>query len=133
MNLSGFKKDYYELSGLASTVCRQLALGGIALIWVFKIGNGSSMALPNSLMIPSGFLAFSLICDLLQYVLAAIIWGCFHRYHEKKKTTPEEDPIIQAPFYFNIPANTCFYLKITAAITAYVFILRYVWGAIKFI
>lgn len=133
MKLSGYKKDYQELSGLASTACRQLAFGGIALIWVFKNNDGLLITLPNSLMIPAGFLALSLTCDLLQYVFAAIIWGTFHRYNEKKKSNTEDDPLILAPFYFNIPANTCFVLKIASVTTAYFFIIKHIWCAIKFV
>lgn len=35
MTLSDYLASYYELSGKASDVSRQLAFAGIAVIWVF--------------------------------------------------------------------------------------------------
>lgn len=133
MNLSGYKKDYYELSGLASSACRQLAFAGIALIWIFKSGDGSKICLPDSLLIPAGLLVLSLTCDMLQYVSGAIIWGLFHRYHEKRKVTPESDPYVLAKPIYNWPADTFFYLKIASVLLAYFLLLMFVVKAISFV
>lgn len=133
MNLSGYKKDYYELSGLASTACRQLAFAGIALIWIFKSGESSSICLPDSLLIPAGLLVLSLTFDMLQYVVGATVWGFFHRYHEKRKENPESDPYVLAKPIYNWPANSFFYLKILSVVSAYFLLLKFVVNAISFV
>lgn len=133
MKLSGYKKAYEDLSGLASTVSRQLALAGIALIWIFKTEVKGVYCLSTTLLIPSWILIFGLTCDLLQYVCGAIIWGSFHRYHEKKKAIIDDDPFLLANPYLNWPANTLFVLKIVSVITAYIFLLNFVWNKIQFV
>ena len=132
VKLSEYKQDYYQISGLASSTSRQLAFAGIALIWIFKTGNSPPIALPKDLLFPSGFLIFGLACDLLQYLFATVIWGSFHRYHEKKKNAIEEDSTIGAPKYLNWPTNLLFYSKILSVLIAYYFLLKYVWTAIEF-
>ena len=37
MKLSDYRETYYEFSGKASDVTRQLAFAGIAIVWIFKI------------------------------------------------------------------------------------------------
>lgn len=73
MNLSGYKETYYYFSGMASTVARQSAFAGIALIWIFKTEKGSVISLPESLFTPVLFLVLCLVFDLLQYIVAAAI------------------------------------------------------------
>jgi hypothetical protein len=133
MNLSGYKKAYEDLSGLASTVSRQLALAGIAVIWIFKAEVKGNYCLSTDLLMPSWILVFGLTCDLLQYVCGAIIWGSFHRHHEKNKSKADDDPYLLAPHYFNWPANTFFILKIASVITAYIYLLNFIWRKIQFV
>lgn len=119
MKLDYYKSEYASFSGLASSTSRQLALAGIALIWVFKTQGQAGYQLPNDLLLPALCLIVSLGSDLLQYVSGSMIWGSFHRYHEKQRKFITDEPDIEAPFYFTWPINIFFYTKITAVLMAY--------------
>lgn len=132
MKLSEYKNEYYSFSSLASSTARQLALAGIALIWIFKTQGQQGYQLPNELMLPSVCLILSLGFDLLQYISGSIIWGLFHRYHETKRTAAFQDPDLEAPFYFTWPINVFFYSKIIAVLVAYCLLLSYAVTSISF-
>ena len=132
MKLSGYKQDYYQYTGLASTTSRQLALAGIALIWVFKSQGPNGFQLPNDLLLPSICLIASLGSDLLQYVVASITWGLFHRHHERKRSSIEVDPDIEASRFYTWPINVFFYGKIISVLIAYGFLLIHAIKSISF-
>jgi hypothetical protein len=123
MNLCEFKKDYQWFSGKTSDVARQLAFAGIAIIWIFKQEGKPLPAIPRELLWPTILLALSLAADLLQYVSATIIWGSFHRYHEKKNLVVRD---IKASTKLNWPTNFLFYTKIIFVIIAYVLMIIYI-------
>jgi hypothetical protein len=127
MKLSKYRETYYEFSGKASDVARQLAFAGIALVWIFRIDSRPAPSLPRELLPPSCFLALALALDLLQYALAALIWGTFHRYHEKRLKDKRKDPELTAPPYFNWPAQICFLIKLVSVVIAYILIINYIW------
>jgi len=122
MKLNEFKEDYQWFSGKTSDVVRQLAFAGIAIIWIFK-QDGEPPIIPRALLWPIILLAFSLAADLLQYVSATIIWGSFHRYHEKNNP---KDRDIKASPKLNWPTNFLFYTKIFFVIWAYVSMINYI-------
>ena len=136
MKLSGYRQDYYYFSGQASNVSRQLAFAGIALVWVFKEDDGSVYQLASELWAPIVALMLSLTFDLVQYIVAAIVWGSYHRYQEKKVSSSDKvkgvDPEIYAPRYFNWPMLILYYLKICLVVVAYALMISYAWTLIKF-
>ena len=133
MKLSEYKSDYYQYSGLASSATRQLALAGIALIWVFKTqSDNGTYILPNTLIYPAIGLIVSLGSDLLQYVFGTVIWGLFHRYHESLRESIEDDPILEAPVHYTWPINFFFYTKIIAVLVSYFFLLIFAIDSVKF-
>jgi hypothetical protein len=108
----------YDFTGKASEINRSLALAGIAVIWVFKTGDGSSQKVPGELVPPAFALVVALGLDLLQYVVAATVWYFFTR---SKETGGVET--FSAPSGINLPATIFFMLKIVATIVAYVYLL----------
>jgi len=132
MKLSGYKQDYYQYTSLASSTSRQLALAGIALVWVFKTQGDNGYVLPNELLFPSICLIVSLGSDLLQYVTASITWGVFHRYHELKRKSKNEDPELEASRYYTWPINFFFYSKIASVLIAYVYLLKHAISSVSF-
>lgn len=131
MKLSDYRTTYYEYSGTASSVARQVAFAGIALIWVFNSKTETQIALPVELLWPSLFLVVGLGLDLFQYLTAAAIWGFFHRYNEKKHG-PLVDPELAAPIYFNWPGLFCFWGKLVSILVGYLLLFDFVRHAIKF-
>ncbi len=127
MNLKEYRKTYYELSGKASDIARQLAFAGIALIWVFKTQNADgAYVLGRELLVSGALIIFALACDLLQYVAGTLIWGWYARYKEKQGVKPTA--LLRAPRYFTWPALGFFWAKIVLVVAAYAVLLGFVWA-----
>lgn len=131
MKLSDYRSTYYEYSGIASSVARQAAFAGIALIWIFNSKTANNISLPIELLWPSLFLVIGLGLDLFQYLISSAIWGLFHRYKEKKYGT-SADPELTAPIYFNWPGLFCFWGKLVSILVGYLLLFDFVSHAIKF-
>lgn len=130
MNLADYRTAYYELSGKASDVARQLAFAGIALIWIFHERGDTPIAIPTSLVTPAALFICGLGFDLLQYVCGALIWGAFHRYHEKR-LGPESKKPLAAPAWFNWPGVFFFWSKLLLVLGGYALLLSYVLSVLR--
>src|SRR5438045_9652594 len=111
MKLEEYRKEYYWFSTKAGDVSRQLALAGIAIVWIFKIDVAGTSALPNELLLPTAAFAASLTSDLLQFVWGTFIWGSFSHFQKRVRKHKDADEIGDAPFYFNWPSLIFFWLK----------------------
>lgn len=120
MKLSEYKKDYDSLTGKASDVARQLSFAGIAIVWIFKSGEGPKTTVPKMLLLALALLAGSLFFDLLHYVISSVVWGHFHRKQEKKLTNLADDPDVIAPPYYNWPVIFFFVMKLVLVVSGYV-------------
>ena len=128
MKLSGYLETYYDVSGKASDVARSASLGGIGLVWVFRVDAKPAAALPKELLWPTAMFAAALALDLLQYTVSTITWGIFHRYHERKLTNPGEDPEVVHSPWLKAPIELCFLLKLAAVAAGYWGVGRYILG-----
>lgn len=124
MKLEKYLDEFKRYSGKTSDVARQLSFAGIAIIWIFKTGDGIQAKIPNDLILPLGFLCMALASDLLQYLLGTIIWDRFHRYHELRAA---KDKDIKASPWLRRPIDFFFWFKIIFVIIAYTIIIRYVY------
>ncbi len=86
-----YRADFYTLSEKASDATRQLALAGIAIVWIFKIQDAQNVSIPRELLVPSLFFVVALALDLLQYSLAAVIWEGFLHYHAAHGAKEEDE------------------------------------------
>jgi hypothetical protein len=109
-------ENYNYNSGKASDIARQLALGAIAIIWLFQISDGPARTLPAALFPPLKLIVAALAVDLAQYVLAAVLWSVFHRYKEGRV---DAETSFRAPYPINWPSIVCFYGKISLVAAAY--------------
>ena len=130
MILSDYRDAYYELSGKASDVARQLAFAGIALIWIFHETGGNPIAIPHPLLWPAACFICGLAFDLLQYVSGALIWGAFHRYEEKRLGV-DSKKALSAPDWFNWPGIAFFWGKLFLVLAGYFLLLRYVMAILQ--
>jgi hypothetical protein len=126
--LAEARESYYELTGKASDAVRQLAFAGIAVIWVFKTGDGAAVKVPDALLLPGLLLVAALFADLLQYVIAALLWGRFARTRERRGVLPGDE--VEADRAINWPALALYYLKIVLVLSAYAAIGIYVSGLV---
>lgn len=126
--LNGFLAFTNSFSTQASAVNRSLALGGIAIIWLFKWPKDGELD-PELLNLPLFFLVLSLAIDLIQYFAGALAWLIFYetRYRKWKKRgfKPEEAKDIEAPNAISMPLWALFIMKILAMGVAYWYIIKY--------
>jgi hypothetical protein len=119
MKLSDYRSTYYELSGKASDASRTLSLAGIAICWIFKVGENSPK-LPTVLIPTIALFAIGLGFDLLQYVVGAAIWGSFARIKEKGQKNLGKDPTTDSPAWLNWPSLILFWMKHAAVVMGYI-------------
>lgn len=132
MKLSEYRKDYYQLSATASDVARQLAFAGIALIWIFKTGEiNKDLTIPGPLIYAAFYFALALAADLSHYIIAAAIWGIFHRIKEKelmKQGLNTETADFTHSSKLNWPTNLLFWSKVLLVIIGYGVLGFYIWS-----
>lgn len=90
MNQEKLKEVYAEFSKYSSSSVRTLALGGIGLIWTFKLPETASSVLPNGLYFPGMLLALTLAIDHIHYLVGTVSYGYLYRYRNKR-SIPEGD------------------------------------------
>lgn len=112
-------------SGKASESTRTLALGGLAIIWLFKIDTGNGPTLDASFLPPLLFLTTALALDLFHYVVGAFIWHRFYIHHETN-TSPKKQDNIKAPEWKRDLISSFFYAKISSMVIAYIWLFSLV-------
>ncbi|MGY4618583.1 hypothetical protein ACVWZ4_003810 [Bradyrhizobium sp. USDA 4472] len=130
MKLQDYRETFYTFSGKASDMNRQLAFAGIAIIWLFKKEPMSGLTVPRELVFPGLLIAASLAVDMLQYCVASVLWRSFYRGKEKLKLA--EDKEIFHNEWWERPIWIAFWLKIVLILTAYYFLIQFLWSAISF-
>jgi hypothetical protein len=130
MTLSEAREGYYSHTGKASDVARQLAFAGIALIWIFKKDSPGTPTIDGAFVPAAKWLVFALIADLLQYVLAAAIWGSFIRWKERQDGTTMETRF-SAPPQLNWPGLFFFGAKIVCVFVGYCMLSKHIWGLFR--
>ncbi len=122
MKLKEYKEEYKWFSGQLSDNTRKLAFAGIAIVWIFKQEKNGTFILPSLLKLAILMFVITLSFDLLQYIYQTIVWGIFHRYHEKKIAENSE---LKAPIYFNWPAIAFFWSKVIVLVIGYILVLKF--------
>jgi hypothetical protein len=125
MKLKEVQEDYYFFTGKVSDLTRQLALAGIAVIWIFRNPDLQTNLIPDKLINPLVLLGLALGFDLLQYVYQSIAWSLFYGYHRRIKHKNDEDEI-EENSKLNIVSWTFFGLKVGCTIIAYFLIGKYI-------
>jgi hypothetical protein len=122
MKLDGIRDQYYFYSGKISDLVRQLALAGIAVIWIFKIDKpGLFPSLPRFLIWPMLALVLALFVDFVQYSYGATLYDITYRWRERQKQHRhmKEDHSFEIPRFALWPMDLCFYSKIAFVLIAY--------------
>jgi hypothetical protein len=123
MKLKDARDLYYFHSGKSSDLMRQLALAGLAVIWLFKYEVIGVPKVPQQLLVPLVLIVLGLAFDLFHYVVATGIWGYFHWHKERTGTC--EDSEFLAPPKLNWPALALFWMKVVSILAAYCLLLQY--------
>jgi hypothetical protein len=124
-----YKKDYEYFTGKASEINRSLALGGIAIIWIFKTTSGNVTSIPDVLILPLIWLVGALGLDLFQYIIGGIIWWIYYKFKEYqiKKDIISADDDIKAHYILPGIIHLIYWSKLTSTIIAYYFLLAFLY------
>ncbi len=130
MKLSDYNEVANSFSGKLSDITRQIAFGGIAIIWLFKITVNNTTTIPIELISPSKYILIALAIDVLHYAYQSIAWTIFFYVREcKYQKTPEfnkePDPEMSAPRAMAFIPYIFFIAKIGFVIQAYYQIINF--------
>ena len=121
LTLEDLQSAYYEASDTASSIIRQLAFAGLAFVWVFSGGSGTtaqaSLHIPTDLLRVGLLLAVALTVDLLQYLWKTLIFGSYASLVEGGTAKFTDGKI---PRWFNFPSLGFFWGKALLMGVAYV-------------
>jgi hypothetical protein len=123
--LSTYKEVYEEASSKVSDITRQMALAGIAIIWIFRQPETAEKILSKDLIYPLFFFVFTLSCDIFQYIYKTVAWYWFFRLHEKKVNKKNPDPSLKANPVMNYPTWLLFWLKVIGLIIGYTLVIKF--------
>jgi len=123
--LSDYKATYEEASGKVSDLTRQMALAGIAIVWIFRQPDVQANIICKELIPPLLFFITSLTFDILQYIYKTVAWAIFFRTKENQTKKKNPDPPMTANPIMNYPTWTLFALKVIFLIIGYIFIFIY--------
>lgn len=128
--IDDYKSDYYYFTGKASDINRNLALGGIAIIWIFKTTALGEPTIPKELLFPLIALVISLALDLFQYIAGGIIWFIFYKYkeHQIKNNKIKADADIKAHYVLPSILHLIYWAKLTSNIVAYIFLFSFIYN-----
>lgn len=129
MKLQGARELYYFYTGKTSDIVRQLALGAIAIIWLFKTSVGEVTTVHAGLALPLKLIVLGLTFDLLQYAVAALLWGGYQRIMELRGTPECVD--FKAPRQLNWLTVAFFLAKVGCVVAAYWFLLLHLSSRIQ--
>ncbi|MDH5911032.1 hypothetical protein L8R80_00405 [Vibrio splendidus] len=121
MKLEDSRNNYYTHTGSLSAVCRQLAMAGIAVVWIFVQKESGKVSIPAELITPLIFFIVGLALDLLQYMYSSAAWGIVNRVMEMRFTEKDEFKVNRI---INWPTNVFFWAKSTSVIIGYFSLLQ---------
>ena len=129
MSLQKYSDDYDYFTSKLGELVRKLAYVGIAIVWIFKIGDADNFTIPKPLLWAMLFCAFTLIFDVLQYAYSSILYGIIGRAKEKQynalSTKKKKEVFIKELGHHpacNWPSLVIFWLKPALILIAYAFI-----------
>ncbi|HZN68741.1 MAG TPA: hypothetical protein VFB66_25910 [Tepidisphaeraceae bacterium] len=131
MKLANARADRDTFTSKASELARQLALAGIAIVWIFKTDKPDGPSVPRDLLTPTLFIIVALALDFLHYVYGGAAWSFFHWKKEQREKV-DEDAEFKAPTPINWPTNVFYWGKLIAVGVAYALLLRYVYRQLFF-
>jgi len=126
-DLSDESKFY---SGKISDIIRQLALGGFALVWLFKYSdpvNPGKVVFPSALLVPTYGFSLAVFFDLLQYIVEFTRNELAAARLEKTGTTHR----VTLRIWPRRISMTLWVLKFLTTLTAYLFLFRTIPQLIK--
>ena len=127
MKIAEYKEDYYHFTGKLSDINRNMALAGIAIVWLFKKGESDEIRICTELIMPLIIFAVSLSLDMIQYIYQSLLcFIAYKKFDKKHKNDPNKKEIdVEHPEKYNIPTWIFFWIKILTMILGYIYIINF--------
>jgi len=139
MNLKEANELITNRTAKLGDITRQLALAGIAVIWIFKKDIAGQPAIPRELFTPGILIITSLTLDLFQYGSSSLLWAMYYRIKEnefkgRKSSGRKSDAArieelgkieFEIPYWFNRVQYFFFWTKVASIVVAYYYLLKY--------
>ncbi|SMG10281.1 hypothetical protein SAMN05661096_00304 [Marivirga sericea] len=121
MKLEYVRQSFDVFTTKASDLSRQLCFAGIAIIWIFKVYEGTEFKLPEILYKPLLIFCLALLSDLMQFIYGSVMIGILLRITSAKQA--EDD--VHYPRVLNFPTWFFFVAKIVLLIIAYIVLINF--------
>ncbi|HXX43013.1 MAG TPA: hypothetical protein VEI58_12205 [Chthoniobacterales bacterium] len=130
MKLEEAKKAFYDASATLTENTRKLCFAGIAIVWIFKVGDKNAGGVPFAagLLWPLGAFVMALALDVLQYFYKSTIWWLYYACKHKQGTS--DDSEIDPPRLINFLTFVFFYGKVLFCGYGFYRLLAYIWKAL---
>lgn len=116
--LKEIKEDFYAFSSKTSDITRQLALAGIAIIWIFRITeNDTIKLLPQTVQILK-LLVLCLLFDFCHAFIPSFTYGFMTSIF--KRNGKVDDDVVEYNQLWTIPEWAFFVIKIIFLVWAYI-------------
>lgn len=122
MTANDYKETYEGATDTLSQINRNMALAGVAIIWMFT-KTDSGVDIPKPLLWPAILLVSSLSLDVLQYVWKTMTFYILFRRREKNEKNEKKQQ--GHSIWLVRPIWGIFWLKIIAMGWAYVLIFMF--------
>ncbi len=122
MSLRDIWNQYADYTKAASDSARQLALAGIAVVWLFKVDAGASVHLDRGPLWAGIAFVLSLACDLLQSVTGTIVFLSLGNLRERG---PKSEQNADYPEHILRPIDLFFWAKIILVLAGYGLLVGY--------
>jgi len=111
-------QSYKELTQTLSENARKLAFAAVGLGWVFKTDVAT---FPTAIRIALCFVVAFFICDIMQFVIGAVLLRIWTRREEKKKWKNNNSlgGDYEKPDWLDTPSFIMWWVKIIALLLAY--------------
>jgi hypothetical protein len=117
VKLSALRERLESRSSKLSELLRQFSFGGLALVWLFRTGEGTSAKFPTSLSRAALFFVIALAIDATHYTYAYWMLRKQHRQFEiaeYSKPVPDPDPEVMLNPRVNRPTDMLFIGKLVS-------------------
>lgn len=127
MKLSDIRNDYFTYSTRVSEIIRKLNFAGLALLWILSHEETESFFSNKENFIPLRLLVFSMVTDVLQYLIQSIIWYAYYMHKRKELLKNNIEDVENVTINENEAYNIiiipwCFWgLKILFTLLAFIF------------
>ena len=126
MTIKELREIYEDSSTKASDINRKLVFAGIAIVWIFRVTECSTLEhiIPDNLKHVLLLLCISLCIDISQYIVRGIIWHIYY-YFKKDPQTSEDQVQAEEPEWLNAIPDSFWYSKFIPTFFAYLSLANY--------